>query len=243
MPPVTTNALGLGTFNLTQAQDKLKFRVVVAGLSGPITMSHFHQGAPGVAGPVVLDLMPYISGNVIEGEVTPTPAIVAAMKAGQIYINVHTAANPGGEIRGQLFQETRFISHDARLDAAQLVPAGTATGKGVAVLQLNSTFDTLRVRVAHTGLSAAPTTINAYAKGVGQANTPADLIASVNLTGAPSVFGVIFTPPTGSSTLGTELINLFLTGGVNLVFTTAANPNGEIRGRYTGWHVRAIPFQ
>lgn len=225
VPPVTTNGVGIGTFNLTQSQDKLKFRVVVGGLSGPITACHFHQGATGVAGPVVLDLFSLVNGNVIEGEVTPTPAIVTAMLAGQIYINVHTAANPGGEIRGQLIRDARYLSHDARLDGAQMVPANASTAKAVSFLRLNTTLDSLRIFVAHTGLSGAPTNFTLFQADAGQAN-PATPIATVTIpAGTPNAFSVLFTNPTPA------LVNLFLQGGVNMVFATAANPNGEIRGQ------------
>ena len=226
VPPVTTNALGAGSFNLSQSQDKLKFRVVVSGLSGPITMCHFHQGALGVAGPVVLDLMSFVSGNVIEGEVTPTPAIVTAMLAGQIYINVHTAANPGGEIRGQLVRDARYLSHDARFDGTQMVPAVTTTAKAVSILQLNTTLDTLFVRYAYTGLSSAPTSLAIHAADAGVANSATPIASLALLPTDPAVLTTItLSGPTPA------LVNLFLRGSINLVFTTAANPNGEIRGQ------------
>ena len=225
VPPVTTDALGAGSFSLSQSQDKLKFRTVVSGLSGPITMCHFHQGAFGVAGPVVLDLMSFVNGNVIEGEVTPTPAIVTAMLAGQIYINVHTAANPGGEIRGQLIREARFLSHDSRFDGTQMVPAVTTTAKAVSFLRLNSTFDTLRIFVAHTGLSGAPASLALFQADAGQANSGAALTTVTIPTGTANAFAVTLTG------LNTAAVNLFLTGAVNMVLTTAANPNGEIRGQ------------
>jgi hypothetical protein len=225
VPPVTTAAVGRGSFNLSQSQDKLKFRAVVSGLSGPITMCHFHQGATGAAGPVVLDLMSFVSGNVIEGEVTPTPAIVTAMLAGQIYINIHTAANPGGEVRGQLVRDARYLSHDARFDGSQMVPAVATTAKGVSYLRLNTTFDTLQVFVAHTGLSGPATNLTLFQADAGQAN-PATALVNVPIpAGTPSAFSVTLTG------LNTAAVNLFLTGGVNMVFTTAANPNGEIRGQ------------
>ncbi|AII50398.1 hypothetical protein N008_00175 [Hymenobacter sp. APR13] len=225
VPPVTTNGVGIGTFNLAQSQDKLKFRVVVGGLSGPITACHFHQGATGVAGPVVLDLQSFVNGNVIEGEVAPTAAIVTAMLAGQIYINVHTAANPGGEIRGQLIREARYLSHDARFDGAQMVPAVTTTARAVSFLRLNSTFDTLRIFVAHTGLSGAPTSLAVFQADADQANPAAPLTTVTIPAGTPNAFAVTLTG------LNTAAVNLFLTGGANLVFNTAANPSGEIRGQ------------
>lgn len=225
VPPVTTTAVGIGTFSLAQAQDKMKFRVVATGLSGAITDAHFHQGLPGANGGVIQSLLTYVSGNVIEGELTPNATVLAALASGQVYINIHTAANPGGEIRGQLVRQVRHLGHDARLDGAQMVPAVTTTAKAVAYGRLNATFDTLQVFLAHTGLSAAPTSLTVFAKGLGQANTAADLLTTVSLVGAPPALSVTFT------NLSPALVNLFLTGDVNLVLNTNANPNGEIRGQ------------
>ncbi|MFD2786375.1 CHRD domain-containing protein [Hymenobacter rubripertinctus] len=225
VPPVVTNASGYGTFSLSQQQDKLRFRVILSGLSGPVVNTHFHKGAAGTSGAVIVDLKPYLSGNVIEGEITPTAEFLAALAIGQIYINVHTAANTGGEIRSQLVREARFLNHDARLDGAQMVPATASAAKAVAFFQLNTTLDTLLVSVAHTGLSSAPLTLDLYAANAGQANGPTLRIGSLNLVGAPSEFGFRIVSP------GIALVNLFLTGTVNMVLTTTANPAGEIRGQ------------
>jgi CHRD domain/Secretion system C-terminal sorting domain len=225
-PPVTTTATGLGTFNLSQDQSKLKFRVVFSGLSGPVTASHFHTGAVGVAGPVTVNLASFLSGNVIEGEITPDAAFLASLAAGQIYINVHTAANPGGEIRGQVLATVRALAHDARLDGSQMVPAVTTTAKAVAVLRLNTTLDTVRIVVAHTGLSGAPTAIQIHTAEAGQPISAGTLFASAALTPTSGNLLSFFLSPITPAGL-----NLLLSGGTTVVFTTAANPTGEIRGQ------------
>ncbi|TGE24839.1 CHRD domain-containing protein [Hymenobacter aquaticus] len=225
-PPVSTPALGVGTFVLSQDKTRLKFRTVVDGLSGAITNTHFHNAAPGAAGPVILDLLPYLSGKVIEGEVGVTPAFVTALEAGNIYINVHTAANPGGEIRGQLASRARLVGHDARLDGAQMVPAVTTTAKAVALGELNAGLDTLRLTLSFAGLSGAPTSLDVYLAEAGQSNASATRLSRVALTTlTTNAFSVTF------SNLNTAAANAFITGGVNLVLNTAANPNGEIRGQ------------
>ncbi|MCC3159415.1 CHRD domain-containing protein [Hymenobacter sp. 15J16-1T3B] len=226
VPAVTTSGTGLGTFNLSQDQTKLKFKVVVSGLSSAITNSHFHTGAFGVSGPVIVGTESFRTGNVIEGEITPTAAFLTALAAGQIYFNVHTANNPGGEIRGQVLLAARSLAHDARLDGTQMVPAVTTTGHGVAVLRLNTTLDTLRIAVSHTGLSGAPTSIQLFANDAGTANTTATRLLNVAIPASTgNSFGLTLTG------LNAAAINLFLSGGANVVFTTAANPNGEIRGQ------------
>ncbi|WP_310391697.1 CHRD domain-containing protein [Hymenobacter sp.] len=230
-PAVTTPATGLGIFTLSQNQEKLKFRVAFAGLSSALTMAHFHTGAVGANGSVVVNLLPFRSGNVIEGEITPTtgltPAFLTSLAQGQIYINIHTANNPGGEIRGQLFGDNaRYLAHDARLDGSQMVPATTATGKGVAVGRLTATLDTAFVFVAYSDLSGPPTSLSVYASPAGQANTAATLVGSLPVTAPTS--NIVGVQLTGLSAAG---VNFFLRGDINVVINTAANPNGEIRGQ------------
>ena len=240
VPVVATSASGLGVFTLSQDQERLKFRVVVAGLSGAITGAHFHIAAPGANAPVALNLTPFLTGNVLEGEIssqgtTPllTPALLAALVQGGVYINVHTAANPGGEIRAQVLPERRVLPLDARFDGAQMVPAVATTASAVSVGRLVGTLDTVRVQVAFTGLSGRPVDLRFYAANVGVANTPANLVGTVAVVsgvGGNTVGNVItfeFTAPF----LTPALANLLLTNGINTVLTTAANPNGEIRGQ------------
>ena len=234
-PAVTTPATGLGIFSLSQSQDKLKFRVVFDNLTSALTVTHLHTGARGTNGPVVVDLLPFRSGNVIEGEITPTAAVLASLTQGLIYVNVHTATNGGGEIRGQVLSEPNGLNLDARLDGAQMVPANASTAKGVAAGRLSGTLDTLYVRVAFTGLSGAPVAINIHSAQAGQANTAANLLASIPIVPGSGTSGTIvgniaflrITAPV----LTPATVNLLLNTGLNLVLTTAANPNGEIRGQ------------
>jgi hypothetical protein len=103
IPPVTTNATGSGTFTLNAAQTELSYNVPFSGLSGPLTLAHFHRGAAGVEGPPVftIPLVPGVQGT-LQGTWVLTAADAADLMAGNIYVNLHTALNPDGEIRGQL---------------------------------------------------------------------------------------------------------------------------------------------
>jgi Cu/Zn superoxide dismutase len=233
VPAVTTPATGLGIFSLSQNQEKFRFRVVFTGLTAAITGTHFHQAALGSNGPVVVNLLPYLSGNVIEGEIVPTAAFLTALSQGQIYINVHTTNNTGGEIRSQLSSDSRYLAFDARLDGAQMVPASASTAKGVALGRLSATFDTIYVMVAHTGLSGAPTSLNLNFAEAGQANFPGGLLGSVVVlsgTGGNTV-GNVTTFRITVPTLAPAVVNMLLRGSLNLTINTAANPNGEIRGQ------------
>ena len=86
---------------LDKGTNELTWKVTFNGLSGPATMAHFHGPAmPGANAGVAVPFASAVSP--LEGKATLTAAQVADLMAGKWYANVHTAANPGGEIRGQL---------------------------------------------------------------------------------------------------------------------------------------------
>ena len=80
----------------------LKFKVDYKGLSGPATMAHFHAPAPtGKNAPVEIPIKGSVASP-IEGDLKLTAVDAKNLMEGVTYFNVHTAANPGGEIRGQV---------------------------------------------------------------------------------------------------------------------------------------------
>ena len=99
-PPVATSASGSGT--ITIAADKsVSGAISTTGLAG--TAAHIHQGARGQNGPVSVGLVKNgENGWSVPAGARLTDAQYDAFKAGNLYVNVHTAANKGGEIRGQL---------------------------------------------------------------------------------------------------------------------------------------------
>lgn len=101
VPPKPGGGTGTATAQLDPATKVLTYRVEYTGLSGPATAAHFHGPAEPAANAGVV--VPFASpASPISGTATLTDAQVADLSAGRWYANVHTAANPGGEIRGQM---------------------------------------------------------------------------------------------------------------------------------------------
>jgi hypothetical protein len=104
VPPKTSPGKGMATATLNTATKQLTYTVQFSDLTGPATMAHFHGPAePGANAGIVVPL-----GNnptsPIEGSVTLTDQQIGDLMAGRWYVNVHTAANPAGEIRGQMIR-------------------------------------------------------------------------------------------------------------------------------------------
>ena len=90
-----------GAFNATLTGTTLKWKLTFSGLSGPASAAHIHLGAMGKAGGVVVALCgPCKTG--VSGSAKLTKALIAAAGKHKLYVNVHTAKNPNGEIRGQI---------------------------------------------------------------------------------------------------------------------------------------------
>ena len=103
--PVGTRAGATGRFAATLVRQggggTLAWRLTFGRLSGPATAAHIHLGKRGRAGPVALALCgPCRSGA--RGTARASAAAVMALLAGRAYVNVHTARNRAGEIRGQI---------------------------------------------------------------------------------------------------------------------------------------------
>ncbi|MEO6362454.1 MAG: CHRD domain-containing protein [Caldimonas sp.] len=93
---------GSGTSKVELDGNVLKWTVSYQGTTGPVTAGHFHGPAPASANAGVVIPFSGSMASPITGSATLTPAQVADLKAGLYYINLHTAANPGGELRGQV---------------------------------------------------------------------------------------------------------------------------------------------
>jgi hypothetical protein len=114
VPPVDTLTRGNAILQLSSDGTELSYKLIVANIID-VTVAHIHLGAPGVNGPILVDLY---TGGLIEGRFSGILAqgviseaslgevafaeLLELMMAGETYVNVHTLANPPGEVRGQI---------------------------------------------------------------------------------------------------------------------------------------------
>lgn len=102
VPATHSAGAGEADIKIDTKADKLSWTISYSGLSGAVTGAHFHGPAEAganasVAIPITGDLL-----SPMKGEATITAAQKAELLAGKWYVNLHTAANPEGEIRGQV---------------------------------------------------------------------------------------------------------------------------------------------
>ena len=113
VPSVSTAGTGNAVLDINAAETQITYSVTYSGLTGPITGAHLHLGARGANGGVLFALAGGPSPSPLTGALTAADLAatgdvstfaqaIDAIKHGRVYVNIHTAANPGGEIRGQV---------------------------------------------------------------------------------------------------------------------------------------------
>lgn len=124
VPGVVTGAGGTATVTLNATTNTITWVIDVYNLPTGVTAGHIHVGSPGVGGPTVINFTVVtntsndfrISGSAVATDLTVRAAqgigsfddLKQAMLNGDTYVNIHTQANGGGEIRGPLVLNAQF---------------------------------------------------------------------------------------------------------------------------------------
>ncbi len=104
VPPNPSPATGIGTFTLNDAETQLSINITFSGLVAAESNAHIHgAAAPGINAGVRFGL-PAGSPKVTVWNIPA--ADVVSLKAGLLYVNIHSTTYPGGEIRGQILAST-----------------------------------------------------------------------------------------------------------------------------------------
>jgi hypothetical protein len=218
--PVLTTATGTAWAVLSPDMTTLTYHITYAQLDSTFTASHFHLAPAGVGGGVVQAIT--FTGNTASGQWTGfADSILAKLLKQEIYINIHSAKYPGGEIRGQLIPVDDAIGFTAILDGSQETPnpiVTNAKGTGWAVLRNDGSEIEYSVTVA--GLSSSLTAAHFHnaAAGVG-----GGVVHPISFTDSTS---------TGSWTGFSEnIISELIKNRLYLNVHSSNNPGGEIRGQ------------
>jgi hypothetical protein len=239
VPPVETPASGQAVFTLSEDMTTLYYRIMVEDIAD-ITMAHIHRGGPDENGPVVHWLYdatgtnapdgPFDPDNPISGSITLSADDLADLQAGNFYVNVHTAANPPGEIRGQIEAFTPTANFNAVLAGSNEVPPVDTNASGVALFGLNSDMNMLHYEIAVANISGI--FMAHIHRGWPDENGPV-VHWLYDATGANAPDGPFDpeNPIGGDLTLNAENLLDLLTGYYYVnVHTTTYRP-GEIRGQ------------
>lgn len=217
LPPTITGALGTGTLSLTSPSRDISGSIVLDGIAA--TAAHIHLGDTGVNGAVIVPLTQTVPGTwSVPAGTTLTESQAAAFASGGLYFNAHTAANPGGEVRGQIGREV----FAAQMSSAQEVPTNTSSATGNGLVSFDPTTKAFKATVTLTGLSATAAHIHTGTLGIN----------------GPVLFGLTQTTPTSGvwvsaadAVLTDAQLATLKSGGLYFNAHSAAFPGGEIRGQ------------
>lgn len=228
-PPVSTTGGGIASIKLNASFDTLSYDVVVNGLTGPITAAHIHSGAPGVAGPVEIDLLPAVTGNRISGKLFGaglTPVLMNKFLTGNIYINIHTTLHPDGEVRGQVYRLARQ-GYTINLTGSQETPPVSTTAKGSGIVSIDRENDNAHFMIVVNGL--IPTGAHFHKQIAGQSGAVIFDLAPYEENGL-GAFGY-WRASNSTTPFSVAIANAFDKDSIYANVHTVAYPNGEIRGQ------------
>ena len=240
-PTTPANAMGLCNFTVNSHMDTIWVNIQSDQLSGAITGAHFHSGKVGVSGGVKVSLTGFIQGNMISGFILPGgpeftsdvnfASFINKAISGDMYVNMHTALNPAGEVRGQ---PATLARKGVVYSLCSSQETGTVTG---GANDQGSGFVTLDRK--HSNLHY----------GMAVSNLSSDVVADHFHNALPGVSAPpIFTLPTDSVIMGfwndntftSTIADLFESGAIYANFHTTVNPGGEIRGQVASGDLCAV---
>lgn len=218
VPPVATAGRGWAVVKVEQPSNLVKVYAFYESLSGSPTAAHLHQGAIGANGGVVLPLA--ASGlSSFSGSATLTSAQVAAIISNGSYVNFHSGANPGGEIRGQVVPSVS-TRYSAVLSAASEVPPNSSVATGTALAFLHEPENRVVYLVNASGFSGSVTAAH-FHQGIAGANGG----VAFSLNGSSGNYAGV------TNRLSATQLAAFKANGFYANIHTSVNPGGEIRGQ------------
>ena len=235
-PPTPSAATGAGGVIVDPTTKAISGGITFSGLTGNPTAAHIHRGDTSIA--IGLVLASDNATAVLPVGAVLTDADYAELLAGTLYFNVHTTANPGGEIRGNIVLQGGVGAAVAALDGAQEPSTSTATGSGTLI------FDpaTRKILITYITHNVSAATM-AHIHDAGTNPTGPVIVPFNNLTDNFDNLGAgnnIAYPAAGSQVPSVNLADFDLDhfyfnvhSNNNLCAPAASCAAGEIRGNIT----------
>ncbi|MBZ0254444.1 CHRD domain-containing protein [bacterium] len=213
--PVPSSGRGVAMFRLQPNGTDLDYILQVFDLDG-VTAAHIHEGAAGQDGGVLYPLDAPISGQ-SSGTITIDPADAERLANGELYVNVHTTENPGGEIRGQITDDS--FKFKAELSGAKQPDPIDSPGVGMAEIEVSDDWSLISWTLTVTGLD--------------------NITASHFHEGGPAESGGVIIPisqafateTSGEAALSEDNLKLILADQAYINVHTTTHTAGEIRGQ------------
>ena len=224
VPAVDTMAMGHGYALVNTSTYALELVIDTEGVDDA-TGAHIHTGRIGMNGDVLVALEQ--SADDMGMWMTPENTMIDAdilevLASGGHYVNVHTPANMGGEIRGQIITSDYMVV-TFPLSGDQQVPAVTTTATGSGYALVNSMTYALEVVVNTEGVDDA----TAAHIHTGAAGENGDVL--VGLEQSADDMGMWMTP--ADTMIDIDIYDVLISGGHYVNIHTPANPDGELRGQ------------
>lgn len=234
VPPVETNANGRAYLALDDDGLSLHYVVRVADIDG-ITLAHLHAGAPDENGPPVITLFDatgatgpggaFGPGSPLRGTVLLSLQNAALLRAGGLYLNVHTTAHAGGEIRGQILPFAAGPLETGLSGAEEVPPVETAASGHLRVRPAG-----IAGRMAYHLSVTDIVSVTAAHLHRGPRGTNGPVVAGL-FAGSGGAALAPGSPATGEFEAGALLLVDLYGGNLYANVHTAAHSGGEIRGQ------------
>ncbi|HZW60440.1 MAG TPA: CHRD domain-containing protein, partial [Woeseiaceae bacterium] len=224
VPVVDTNAEALAALTLDEAGELLTIHVNTRRMT-TANAAHLHSAYGGVDGPVEIGLTQDGSDTAhwFSEEQALTATQLEAFRVGATYVNVHSPAHPGGEIRGQVIPENIVFAFD-RLSGAQQVPVVTSAATGTSAVTVDPAAGTL---VAHVNTSGADDATGAHLHDAFAGTNGGIVIPLTQDAGNVAHWSAIDAPVDAGQ------LAAIRAGRYYANVHTPANPGGEIRAQLT----------
>lgn len=217
VPTNGSTATGVGLVSLDPVTKRVSARLTLTGIAA--TMAHIHAGSLGANGGVIFPLSETAAGSgiwVSAADAAMTDTQIAALKAGGLYFNAHSATYAGGEIRGQIARNVRFAS----MNATQEVPSNASTATGIGTLVIDPATRAASGGITLTGMTAVMAHIHLGAQGSNGS-------VIIELTSAGGGMWNV----SANATLTAAQLKAFKQGNLYFNAHSATFPGGEIRGQ------------